>query len=195
MIRPTLSEAAVALWAAGRLLRFDPVAWRSFDDSPETFWKSFWAALPVLPFYALMLALHFDRLAAQGQPPRAGWFELLLVEGLAYVISWTAFPLVLFHLTAALGKPQRFVPLVAALNWLNVPLALIGTLAVAAAEFGLFGFLSGMLRLGVQIYVLVCLSHLVMKALDLRWLAGFGVVLVAVVIDYFLLSATTAALM
>lgn len=195
MIRPTLSEAAVALWAAGRLLRFDPNAWRSFDDSPETFWKSFWAALPVLPFYVLMLALHFASLAPDGQPLRAGWLELLLVEGLAYVISWTAFPVVLFHLASALGKPQRFVPLVAALNWLNVPLALVGTLAVLVAELGLLGFLSGMLRFAAQIYVLICLSHLVMKALDLRWLGGFGIVLIAVLIDYFLLSATTAALM
>lgn len=194
MIRPTLSEVAVALWAAGRLLRFDPSVWRTFDDTPETFWKSFWAALPVLPFYLVMVGLHLSAVAGSGQAIRAGWFELVLIEALAYVISWTAFPLVLFHLLGALGKSDRFVPLVAAMNWLNVPLAVIGTLTVVIADFGLLGFLSGLLRFSVQIYVLICLSQLFAKALDLRGFAAFAIVLLGVVIDYFLLFATTATL-
>ncbi|MEX0759451.1 MAG: hypothetical protein WD100_07725 [Tistlia sp.] len=194
MIRPTLSEAVAALWVAGRLLRFDPVAWRSFDDTPETFWKSFWAALPVLPFYVVMVALHLRAVAATGQPLAAGELELLLIEGLAYVISWTAFPLVLFHLLGAIGKQRRFVPLVASLNWLNVPLAAIGTVAVLLAELQLFGALSGPLRFGVQIYVLVCLTRLVAHALDLRAFGAFAIVLLGVLIDYFLLFATTATL-
>lgn len=194
MIRPTLSEAALALWAAGRLLRLDPLAWRTFDNNVETFWKSFWAALPVLPLYALMVALQLRADAAAGYPIEAGWPKLLLIEGLAYVISWTAFPLVLFHLLGALGKQHRFVPLVAAMNWLTVPLAVIGTLAVLIADLQLLGFLSGLLRVGVQIFVLVCLSHLFARALDLRALAAFGIVLLGVLIDYFLLSATRATL-
>ena len=195
MARPTLSEAAVALWAAGRLMRFDPVVWRTFDDSAETFWKSFWVALPVLPFYALMVGLHLGNLEAGGQSVQAGWFQIALVEGLAYVISWTAFPLVLFHIAQALDKPQRFVPLVAALNWLNLPLLMVGSAAVVIADLELLGGLSGLLRIAAQVYVLACLSHLVSKVLDVRGLAGFGIVLIGVFIDYFLLFATTAALM
>ncbi|SMF07753.1 hypothetical protein SAMN06265365_102227 [Tistlia consotensis] len=194
MTRPTLSEAAVALWAAGRLLRFDPVAWRTFDDTPETFWKSFWAALPVLPLYLLMITLHLSDVAAAGRPVQAGWLETALIVGLAYVISWTAYPLVLFHLTRAMGKERRFVPLVAAMNWLNVPLSLIGTLAVVISELDLLGNLSGLLRIGAQIYVLVCMTQLVVRTLDLRGFPAFGVVLIGVVIDYFLLFATTATL-
>lgn len=194
MIRPTLSEAVAALSAASRLLRFDPLAWRSFDDTPETFWKSFWAALPVLPFYAVMVDQHLDAVATLGQPLAAGGLELLLIQGLAYVISWTAFPLVLFHLLGALGKQRRFVPLVAALNWLNVPLAAIGTAAVLLSDLGLLGGLSGWLRFGVQIYVLVCLTRLVAHALDLRAFPAFAIVLLGVFIDYFLLFATTATL-
>lgn len=194
MIRPTLSEAAVALWAAGRLLRLDPTAWRTFDDSAETFWKSFWAALPVLPFYAVMVALQLRADAAAGYPVQAGWPKLLLIEGLAYVISWTAYPVVLFHLLGAMGKRERFVPLVAAINWLTVPLAAIGTLAVLSAELEFLGLLSGLLRVAVQIYVLACLVHLVGRALEVRGLAAFGIVLLGVLIDYFLLSATRAAL-
>lgn len=194
MNRPTLSEAAVALWAAGRLLRFDPVAWRTFDDRPETFWKSFWAALPVLPLYLLMLGLHLSDVAAAGRPVQAGWLELALIAGLAYVISWTAYPLVLAHIARAMGKERRFVPLVAAMNWLNVPLSVIGTLAVVISDLGLFGGLSDVLRVGAQIYVLVCMTHLVGRSLDLRGFQAFGVVLIGVVIDYFLLFATTATL-
>lgn len=191
---PSLSEVAVALWAAGRLLRLDPLAWRTFDDSVETFWKSFWAALPVLPFYAVMVALQLSSGAADGGPLTAGWLELLLIQGLAYVISWTAYPVVLFHLLSAMGKRQRFVPLIAALNWLTVPLAVIGTLAVLAADLELFGQLSGLLLFGVQIYVLVCLSLLVRRVLEVGAFAAFSIVLLGLLVDYFLLSATRSAL-
>ncbi|MGD9507139.1 MAG: hypothetical protein AB7X49_01080 [Geminicoccaceae bacterium] len=112
---PTWPEIVRSVDAALRLARGDASAVGRLDLSVDGFWKSFAAALVVLPAYILVLLVLF-RLAGWPAEPWATAFT----EGLGYVIGWLAFPLAAIPLTRLLGLSERYVPLIVANNWSTV---------------------------------------------------------------------------
>ena len=108
----TAREASYAIYGAFRLARFDASGAQFFDNTPEAFWNSFWAAVIVLPAYALLLLM---RLA--DSPVNAGAGTVLLVEGIAYVAGWFAYPLAVFHIARAFGRQNVYYRYIAAYNW------------------------------------------------------------------------------
>jgi hypothetical protein len=79
----------------------------------------------VAPAYVLVLLDQY-RLAGWPDQPWATAF----VEGLGYVIGWTAFPLAAIPLTRLLGLSERYVPLIVANNWSTVIQVALYTLVV-----------------------------------------------------------------
>ncbi len=99
-----------------------------FDLTVEGFWRSFFAAVLVAPFYLFMLAVDYG---TSGMP--AGLALVVLVRTVAYVVDWAAFPLVAILLVRLFGLEHRYVALVVADNWASVLQAAALTAAVAVS--------------------------------------------------------------
>ena len=104
-------EAIVSLYGAWRLARLDPGGFELFDRTDAGALRSFAAAVPVLPMYALVTAL-----LPPARPVDGGW-RWLSVQAIAYVLSWVAYPAVAEHLTRLIGCRQRFAGYLSAYNW------------------------------------------------------------------------------
>ena len=110
-------EMQLAIGGALKLARGDARGLGFFDTSLDGFWRSFRAALICYPMYLALLALRVPA------PPwgNAGIARILIVESIAFVISWTAFPLLMLPLSRGLSRENRFLPFMVAYNWCQVP--------------------------------------------------------------------------
>lgn len=109
------AEAAVSLYGAFRLARFDANGMRCFDRTPRGFWRSFLAAVVVAPFYALLLASAYPALETSPDPLR-----FALAESIAYVMTWVAYPLAMAWVTRQLDRFDRYIGYIVAYNWAAV---------------------------------------------------------------------------
>jgi hypothetical protein len=144
MTVPAWTEVQLAVGGALRLAMGDRRGLGFFDASIDGFWRSFRAALICYPLYLLLLGFR----VASPQWDASGIAPILLVESIAYVISWVAFPLVILPLTRWLGCENRFLVFMVAYNWSQIPqtalFALVGVdqatglLAPSAAHFAQF---------------------------------------------------------
>ena len=185
MITP--AEAAHAIRGAWRLACYDRQGLRFFDDTLESFWRSFYAAAVVAPPFA---ALTWLRLA--GAEPASGPLRILLIELIAYVIGWVAFPLAMYYVAQRMNRTGRYLRYVAAHNWATVPE--VGLYAVVAllAESALLrpGFMST-LALAATFAILAYRWFVARVGLDVSRAAAAGVVLLALAITI-LLNAVKA---
>ncbi|MGI9499922.1 MAG: hypothetical protein ACR2P3_07790 [Geminicoccaceae bacterium] len=126
---PDRQEIFSSLYGAYRLAWFDESGIGYFNISVEGFWRSFFAAVLLAPFY--MLSIGQDVMTPEGG------FSLwaALVHLFTYGISWVVFPLVAFFVTDLLGLGQRFTALVVAVNWSSV--LTFGILTVSIGFVGL----------------------------------------------------------
>jgi hypothetical protein len=111
------TEVQLAVGGALRLACGDRRGLGFFDASIDGFWRSFRAALICYPMYLLLLGF---RIAA-AQWETSGVAAILAVETIAYVISWTALPLLVMKLAHWLGRDSRFLPFMVAYNWSQIP--------------------------------------------------------------------------
>lgn len=121
---PDRQEIFSSLYGAYRLGWFDEGGLAYFNISVEGFWRSFFAAVILAPFY--MLSIGQDFMTAEGG------FSLwaALVHFFTYGISWVLFPLVAFFATDLLGLGHRFTALVVTVNWSSVPIFGLLTVSV-----------------------------------------------------------------
>ena len=114
----------------------------------------------------------------------AGPLRIVLVEGLAYVILWLAFPVALYQLSRVFGREERFIRTVIALNWATVlqfaiivPVDLLadsGLLPPPAGAFATFA---------ATVFLLVYAWFVVRTALDLAPFPAAGLVMLDVMIS------------
>jgi len=161
---PPLSETVSALYGALRLARFDAGGTAYFNATVEGFWRSFFAAVLVLPLFAALVISRYPPQANLDVEP----LRFLLVEGVTYVIAWVAYPVVMISLTRALGCWERFVPYIVAYNWcavwqnlVLVPIALLANAGVLPGDVATILYLTA---LG---YVLVYTWFVARAALEL----------------------------
>jgi len=110
-------EVAYGLFGAYRLAHLDPTGLQYFNATVEGFWRSFLAALIVAPGYIILIGLEL------GQLPEAtslDWGGIALVQAIAYVVNWTAFPLAMYYLTGRIGRQDAYVGYIVAYNWASV---------------------------------------------------------------------------
>ncbi|MFO0998499.1 MAG: hypothetical protein U1F33_17650 [Alphaproteobacteria bacterium] len=113
------AEIARAIRGAFRLLRLDPRGLDDFDATLEGFWRSFTAAFLTAPAYAVLVVLEFS--AKAGETGEIDWFRVFAVRGIAFVIGWVAFPLVMHTLAQAMGRSGAYFRFMVAYNWASVP--------------------------------------------------------------------------
>lgn len=140
---PSAREIASALYGAYRLARIDAGGMAFFDASTQGFWRSFFAAVLVAPFYAVFLAVRFPDFEGAVDP-----LAYAVVETMAYVVAWLAYPVVMASLTRMLGRAERFVGYIVAYNWaavwqnvLLLPLAILGGLGIVPTDAWAFLYL------------------------------------------------------
>jgi hypothetical protein len=194
----TAREVVYGLFGAWRLARFDPVGLQYFDRSREGFWRSFWAAVIAAPGYAILIYLRLaerlsvDAPAAMGvaQPPiTAGPLRLALIEGIAYVVGWVAFPLTAWYLVSALGRAERYFGYIVAYNWASlVPVGAYLLMGLIGALGVLPDLIEMVLSLAVTGYILVYLHYIARTALGIEALPAAGLVFIDVLIAILLSS-------
>jgi hypothetical protein len=110
----TKQEIFEGLYGAWRLLLGDQGAVVLFDVSVAGFWKSFFAAVLVLPIYLVMAAtgaIEFD--SSRSLPASV----MIVLE--FYVIAWVLWPLVIGHLLPVLDRGEKFTLYIVAYNWMS----------------------------------------------------------------------------
>jgi hypothetical protein len=110
------TEVQLAVGGALRLAVGDRRGLGFFDASIDGFWRSFRAAVICYPLYLLLLGF---RVGSQ-QWAASGIAPIVLVESIAYVIAWVAFPLVILPLSRWLGREHRFFAFMVAYNWSQI---------------------------------------------------------------------------
>ncbi len=124
---PDRQEIVSSLYGAFRLARFDETGMGYFNVSVEGFWRSFFAAVLLAPFYLIAIWPEIV--------PAEGGFSIwaAVVHLVTYAAGWLLFPLVAFFATDILHLGHRFTALVVAVNWSSVLIFGAFTLAVAIA--------------------------------------------------------------
>jgi hypothetical protein len=133
MTIPVLVEVQLAVGGALRLACGDRRGLGFFDASLDGFWRSFRAAAICYPMYLFLLGMRI----ASAEWAAAGWPTVVLVETIAYAISWVAFPLLMLHLAHFFGRDHRFLAFMVAYNWSQIPQTVLLTIIGLDATTGL----------------------------------------------------------
>ena len=179
---PTLQETVISIYGAYRLARLDAAGMSYFDASVAGFWKSFFAAVIIAPFYAMLLAIRFPVIAADADPTR-----FVLAEAIAYVVSWTAYPLIIASLTRTLGCWNRFPGYIVAYNWsMVVQIALVLVIALLSTT-GLFPEEAAhFFSLIIYVMILGYIWFIARTALEVPGLTAAGIVALDIALSYFI---------
>ncbi|MDP7624105.1 MAG: hypothetical protein QF493_04025 [Rhodospirillales bacterium] len=185
-----LSEIIRSLYGALHLARGDTSGMAFFNATEQGFWRSFTAALLIAPLFALLLTIRYHVNEAG-----VSLLRFTAIETIAYVVSWVAFPLLLFHLTDILGIGHRFIRYIVAYNWASVlqnllylPFAL---LVEAHLVQGAGSTFFGIILLGL---VLLYTWFVTRTALEVTNLLAAGLVMIDLVLSIFINTITQGML-
>lgn len=177
------AEAQRSIVAAARMARFDAGGIAGFNLTLDGFWRSFGAALLVLPF-AMMLARDSDpdMLAMSW----TGW-------GVDYVVSWIAFPLAMVWVSRLLGITGRYVTFIIAYNWSSVVQVGVLFLLWLLNFVGLLtGELQALVLLLAYLYLLGYSVFVARVAAGVPWLTATGLVALDLALSLALLRGVAA---
>jgi len=185
-----LSEIIRSLYGALHLARGDTSGMAFFNATEQGFWRSFTAAILIAPLFALLLTIRYHVNEAG-----VSLLRFTAIETIAYVVSWVAFPLLLYHLTDILGTGHRFIRYIVAYNWASVlqnllylPFAL---LVEAHLVQGAGSTFFGILLLGL---VLLYTWFVTRTALEITNLLAAGLVMIDLVLSIFINTITQGML-
>jgi hypothetical protein len=172
----SLREIIVSLYGAYRLAWMDSKAAAYFDNTPDACWRSFFAAVLVLPFYGVILIAKYSGDADLSHP-----FRFITVEICAYIIAWVAFPLMMVSVARLLSREDKYFGFICAYNWASIlqnavylPVAYMMLMGVqTAAPLGL------LILIGLMIYTWFIAKTL----LDIDGIAAAGIVFMDLLIS------------
>ena len=168
-------EIRLALTGTLRLARGDRGGLTCFDRSLDGFWRSFRAAIIAYPLYLVLLTMRVSVPEWQ----RSGGLRIVIVETIAYVIAWTAFPLIMLTVTRWLGREHRFFDFMVPYNWSQVPQSALFVLVGLEAESGVLGAQAAQaIEVAAAVAVLVYEWFIARVALDTTASAAVFVVVV-----------------
>ena len=99
---------------------------------------------------------------------------------IGYVIGWTAFPLIMLPFSRVAGREQRWLDLMVAFNWSQVPQAVLVIIAIGLTSGGLASRPSaGAVQITAYLVTLLYEGYVAAVALDV----AAGMAAVVVVID------------
>ncbi len=187
----SVGEVFSALYGAGRLARFDTTGMAFFDISARGFWRSFYAAVIVAPFYGTLLAIRFSTAETSVSGAR-----YIAVEIITYIISWVIFPVVMASFTKIIDREEEYPRFVIAYNWAAVlQNAVYIPLAMLAAGGAISGVNANMLGMAALMIILVYSWFVAKTALDLNAFMATGIVVLDLVLSIFIDAMSESMLM
>jgi hypothetical protein len=174
----SLHEVAEGLYGATRLAKGDAGSIQFFGDTPEAFWKSFWAAIVAAPMHALLLAI-----GLADAHVTSGWLRVVLIETVAYLVLWTAFPLAMHYVAELIDRDERYIRFICAANWSFVVQATFSLFMQALLAIEFPGFVSGLLSLVTLVALLLYSWFIARVGLELSRLGAVGIVALDVMIS------------
>ncbi|WP_207480260.1 hypothetical protein [Arenibaculum pallidiluteum] len=179
MTLPSSQEASRALYGTIRLARLDRTGAEFFGSTPEAALRSFYVAALVAPAHLVLMLLRLVDVVEE-----INYLRYFAVETIAYVISWTAFPLLLWHLGPLLDRREQVFRAIAAQNWSAV---LQIAVLLAVSGLGAAAFVPEALVAGLAIaisFALLCYQWFILRsALDIGGLPAFGLLIGGVLIE------------
>jgi hypothetical protein len=133
MISAAWTEVQMAVVGTLRLAIGDRRGLGLFDTSIDGFWRSFRAGVICYPLYLLLVAFRVP--AAQWDA--SGVAPILIVETIAYVISWAAFPLLILPVARQFRRDDRFLAFMVAYNWSQIPQTVLVLLVLLDGATGM----------------------------------------------------------
>ncbi|MYZ49030.1 hypothetical protein [Propylenella binzhouense] len=133
----------------------DAAGLRILDISVEGFWRSFAAILFVVLFSLPVLVAEPTLLAGEGGQATATRAPMLL-QIVAILVDWVAFPLIFAALARPLGLGGQYVPYIVGRNWSSVIVS-----GIYAAV--LVPYLLGVLPAGIVPYLLFAVFGLALR--------------------------------
>ena len=186
----TAREASHGIFGAWQFAKFDAHGLTFFDNTVVAFWRSFYAALIVLPAYIILALLQLT-----DKEVTAGPFSVLVIESIAYVIGWVAFPLAAFYLARAMDRDQWYCRYIVAYNWAAVLQIALFVVVTAVAASGMFPMvLAATLTFVASIAILAYQWFIARTCLEISAGAACGFVFLDLVISV-LLSGYTEKLL
>lgn len=170
-----MGAVAAGIYGAWMLARRRPEGLNWFDATPEGFWRSFWAAVVVAPGFVVLELIT----GGFGEGFSLG---SAVVQLIAYVIDWVAFPLLMVFVADRLGCWPNYIRYIVAYNWSSVvqmavllPAALLAVLVPSAPTL--------MLMQGITIILLVYRAYVAHVALGVGLGSSAGIVLMDVLLS------------
>jgi hypothetical protein len=183
MAVPAWLEVRLALFGALRLAKGDRGGLSCFDRSLDGFWRSFRAAALAYPLYLILLLTRVT--VAEWQ--RSGGLYIVVVETIAYVIAWVAFPLAMLTVTRWIDRAHRFFNFMVPYNWSQLPQSALFVLIGLQAGSGVAGARPAQaIELVAAIAVLVYQWFIARVSLETTAAAAAFVVLVDLVLSGFI---------
>jgi len=157
---PDSAEISESLHGAYLLARSDTTGYARFTVTADGFWRSFTAIVLIAPFYFAYATIEREialTAGADGAALAAGSY--FLERGIALLLDWFGFPLVMAVLAGVMGWGARYPLFVIAYNWSSVLV-----IAFLSPPF----FLHGLGLIGAQVAVLFTLA-LTLAVIAYRW--------------------------
>jgi hypothetical protein len=175
-------EVRLALLGTLRLARGDRGGLSCFDRSLDGFWRSFRAAFIAYPLYLLLVTMR----VTVAEWERSGGLWITAVETIAYVIAWSAFPLIMLAVTRWIDRPNRFFDFMVPYNWAQVPQSALFVLIGLESESGVLGApATSAVETAAVIAVLVYEWYIARVALDTTVYGAVFIVLVDLILGAF----------
>ena len=148
----TKKDVLTGIYGAWRLLLADPRAASLFENSTTGFWKSFFAAILVLPIYFLIISVEMIPFDTDRSLP-----VILILKLEFYIIGWIVWPLAVGHALPALKRSEKFVLYIVAYNWANAVGAWIFGFIILITKLvqindELVGITAGLASIGLLVY-------------------------------------------
>lgn len=176
---PNATEIATSLYGAWRLAWLDRAGSNFFNATDEGFWRSFFAAVLVAPGHIVLLMMGLAE-----EPQSTGLSHILAVQGFAYVIAWTSFPLVMFYLARNLDRSADYMRYIVAYNWAQVLEILFYLPVLALVESGVLAdSLASLLDFAAKVAILGYEWFIAVAVLRLSRFPAAGVVFVALALN------------
>ena len=178
----SLQEVGASVRGAARLAFGDVAGMEAFDDSPERFWRSFWAAAYAAPLAAVLI------FAVQSGAPPKSWGRYFVVNGLVYAMAWCLWPLIMARVAGWLGRGQHYIRYIQVYNWAQFVGLAIKLMVLVMAQAMFQGQGGALLLFITTILILVYYWFIARTALDISgWIAAALVaadITIAIAIDF-----------
>lgn len=188
---PSKAQIAYGVYGAWRLAHLDKRGLTCFDDSDQGFIRSFFAAVLVLPAYALITIINY-----RGAVFGVSATHALVIELLSYVAAWALWPVITYPLCQALDRGRQYFRYIVAYNWsfvivmaVALPVTLLGYAGVLPGQAGHAA--NWIVYLGALIYAGVIAK----LALDITAGAAVGLVVLDSILSLILQSMTSGAIL